>query len=166
MKNLLIKGSLLLSLCFFSVATLHKEVPSLAKRDNKEFNCLVEVMVFESFTESRAGIEAVASVVVNRALKEKISYCSVIFAPKQFSYRNRLKNKELMDTAKFKDHPKFKTIQNIAYSIVINNFKTTLPSNVLHYASHRIQPNWTRNLINHKRIGEHVFYATPSRKAM
>lgn len=161
MKSLVIKGSLLLSLCSFSTATLHKEVPSLAKRDSKEFNCLVEVLTFESLNQPIKGQKAVLDVIHNRKNSKGFpnTYCDVVHQKYAFSYRNSLKP-GVPYTYSFKnpiDIKATKRIENLVDFFLNGEYNPVLGPNVLWYAKVNLQTKWMSKMDIEVIIKDHKF---------
>jgi len=69
--------------------------PSLLFVDEASFRCMMETLYHEARGEGVQGMEAVASVVMNRAKRSKKSVCSVVYERKQFSWLHVTKDKHI-----------------------------------------------------------------------
>lgn len=161
MKSLVIKGSLLLSLCSFSTATLHKEVPSLAKRDSKERQCLVEVLTFESLNQPIKGQKAVLDVIHNRKNSKGFpnTYCDVVHQKYAFSYRNHLKP-GVPYSYSFKnpiDIKATKRIENLVDFFLNGEYNPVLGPNVLWYSRNEVKTAWMKKMKVEVVIYSHKF---------
>lgn len=161
MKSLVIKGSLLLSLCSFSTATLHKEVPSLAKRDSKERQCLIEALTHEVRGQPLLGQKAVLDVINNRKNAKGFpdTFCGVVHSPKQYSYRNHLKP-GVPYTYSFKnpvDIKATKRIENLVDFFLNGEYNPVLGPNVLWYSRNEIKTSWMKKMKVEVVIHSHKF---------
>ena len=150
---------------YYDIENSKAQRTSIGKIDNtkkKEYQCLVNLLWYESRSESHKGIKYVLSVVENRKNSSRYpdTYCEVMLQPKQFSFvHERLgQGLSLKAVPKPSEKEKFDFIQNIAYDAVHGNFESTLPENVLHYTTTEVNNYWTRKKKVHIVEGNHRFY--------
>lgn len=130
---------------------------------NKEdLQCLVHALWHEARGEGEEGMIAVAAVIKNRVNSKRYpnDYCKVIQQPKQFSYRNHLKQGELAPiTLKNKlDEQVLKTTIVVAKKTLQDKIKVDIPSGALYYARHDVKNYWTKKKTVVAQVGKHVFY--------
>ena len=137
----------------------------------KEQQCIQEALWYEARGESKEGIRAVLEVIQNRVKEKNTTFCAIIHAPKQFSYRNHLKAGQIMQ-----DKPKtakgVKTayntgadetkgyVQDLAFNAVVGGFKGSMESVVMFYHTITLKkmPQWAKKYQKVATIGNHVFY--------
>jgi N-acetylmuramoyl-L-alanine amidase len=137
----------------------------------QEQQCIQEALWYEARGESKEGIRAVLEVIQNRVKEKNTTFCAIIHAPKQFSYRNHLKVGQIMQ-----DKPKgtkgikttYKTsnneikgyVQDLAFSAVVGGFKGSIKGVVMFYHTITLKkmPQWARKYQKVATIGNHVFY--------
>jgi N-acetylmuramoyl-L-alanine amidase len=115
-----------------------------------DYHCMVEALWFEARNDNEQGKRAVATVIINRANSPRFgdTICGVIQQRMQFSYRNRLKNRNaiLQPKPQPSEKTKLEMIKNIAHEVASGTFKPVLPSNVLWYHVHSVNPEWNRKM--------------------
>lgn len=115
-----------------------------------DYNCMVEALWYEARNDNEKGKRAVATVILNRAKSKRFpdSICGVIQQRMQFSYRNNLKNKRaiLKPKPKHVEMRKLEMIKQIAHEVASGTFKPVLPSNVMWYHVHAVNPVWNRKM--------------------
>lgn len=129
---------------------------------NKDKRCLVEVAYHEARNQGEKGIRAVLQVVKNRKEARGFpdTYCKVVHAPKQFSYRNHLPEGKYLEIAPKKELDKkaLQKIHHIVQEIEQGTFREVLPKNALWYTRSEAQRPWMKTLKVHSVIGEHKFF--------
>jgi N-acetylmuramoyl-L-alanine amidase len=127
-----------------------------------DYRCMVEVLWFEARGDNEQGKRAVATVILNRVKSARFSntICGVIQERKQFSYRNRLKNRTaiISPIPKQVEKDKMEMIKKIAAEVACGTFKPVLPAGVLWYHTHGVNPVWNQKMQRVSIAGsKHVF---------
>lgn len=122
--------------------------------DKKEFQCLSENIYRESRGEPLIGKISVAMTVLNRAESGKwgYSFCSVIYAPHQYSWTS-------MKKLKPPHGPSWESSKNAARLFVNGIRVRTLSSKTDHYHANNVSPYWKHSMRQTAVIGHHIFYA-------
>lgn len=132
-------------------------------------NILARTLYMEARSEGTTGIDAVASVILNRAggKAEKMPY--VCLKPSQFSCWNDIGNKDSKNYAvkipkgaakKGKDQTAWIYCQELAGKLLSENFKSTV-GNRNSYHTTAVTPKWDSKMKDKKTIGKHVFGYLP-----
>lgn len=122
--------------------------------------CLAQAIYFEARSEPVAGWEAVADVVINRALSSKYpgSICGVVF---QGQYR-RHKCQFSFACDGLSDRPKHRGLWRQALRVAGNKLVTfragPATSQATHYHADYVDPYWNRSMVKLTQIGRHIFY--------
>lgn len=130
--------------------------PALTAEDLKQQQCIQEVLYYEARGEGTVGILAVLSVVQNRLRSKRwgTSWCSVVHAPWQFSYRN-----EGTFGEPFQEIPKIpEFIKELSEEAVKGKFRSILEPSVLYYHSTVVKPHWSAKFKQVTVINKHIFY--------
>jgi spore germination cell wall hydrolase CwlJ-like protein len=138
-------GALLLS----TASCEHQPVPSPAVAS--EWCCMLKNVYHEARGEGVAGMQAVASVTLNRAEQQGKSVCDVVYARKQFSWTN---------TAKGRNKP-IKGDTSVLYTVVDKAMTGVLPDitgGATHYHTKAVKPVWRKQLKTLLTINNHIFY--------
>lgn len=118
-----------------------------------EFECLAQNIYYEGRGEGYIGKIAIAQITLNRAMAGKWgqSFCSVVFAPKQFSW-----------TMKKQKPPKGKEWDSARNAALMfqNGVRVTNISKTDHYHTNEVNTVWDNNMKKTATIGHHVFYAS------
>jgi spore germination cell wall hydrolase CwlJ-like protein len=119
---------------------------------DKEFDCLVRNVYYESKSEPRNGKLAVALVTLNRVDDPRYpdTICDVVYQKNQFSWT---KNKKLLSykiNHKQWQEAKAAAIEAYMNRGVLGQFMAT------HFHNDTVKPKW--RLIKVARIGNHTFY--------
>jgi spore germination cell wall hydrolase CwlJ-like protein len=131
--------------------------PSL--KDQEFFDsikCLSDNAFFEARGTSRLDMQAVTEVVINRSNSRKYprNICKVIWQPKQFSWTNqgysKAQDKLRRALSKSKEAQEYKQATLVAYEALSSTEKHLLPSDVLWYHSHKVNPVWNKGLVKVK----------------
>lgn len=135
---------------------LYKDKFKIVFKDPKEFECLSRNIYFESRGETLIGKISVAQTVLNRAETGKwgYSFCSVIYAPHQYSWTSNKKLKE-------PHGPAWESSKNAARLFVSGvRISTLSETNADHYHTKKVNPKWDDNMKKVATIGEHIFYSS------
>lgn len=127
----------------------------------QEKNCIKEALWHEARNQGYEGIVAVMSVIENRKNHPKYpgTYCSVIWQPKQFSYKQKGSGDKLDDQVSDYEKPVLHQINAVADQAVEGKFEPVLPSSVLWYTTSKVKNYWTKTKRKIKKIKDHVFYS-------
>lgn len=156
-----------------AVAQLPKELPenfvkirykaeTLSKYQLQQVQCLTEALWYEARGETKEGLKAVTSVILNRSNSKQFkgSICDVVHQRKQFSYRNSYPIGKPVKIS-FKQHQEqtYTYISTLAKNVVAGRFKPVLePSTVMYHADY-VKPRWNFKLLSKEaKIGKHIFY--------
>jgi spore germination cell wall hydrolase CwlJ-like protein len=143
----------------YSLATAYKET----KIKQKEKDCLIEALWYESRGESEQGIKAVASVVENRKNSNLYpdTYCRVIKQHRQFSFTllNKPTAKGIRSRLKASEQQVYARIEQIAEQMLTGRFKPVLARSVLWYTTTSINAGWSQRMRKVAVIGRHKFFA-------
>lgn len=125
------------------------------RRTRNELLCLAQNIFFESGFEPMEGIEAVASVVFNRAESKYYprTICDVVYQTKQFSWT--------ADYSKWSRVPPQKYVELAREFIHNRETLQTTYKNLTHFHHVDISPRWERqsNMEYRATYGQHKFYA-------
>lgn len=120
-----------------------------------------EVMFFESRNQSKEGMKAVLTVVLNRKQARGFpsSICGVVQQANQFSYRRSVGRGVVIkpQPKNSVDKAALLKIQALSRSVVQGTFKPNLPKDVLWYTKHDVKRKWMRDMIVVARIDSHKF---------
>ena len=149
--------------------TPHKN-PEIAKNNprtvQQEQQCIAEALWHEARGEPKDGIIAVLEVIQNRthAKGYASTFCGVVQQPKQFSYRNHLKQGQIVKTDLNKlqqaEREIHTYIQELAFRAAVGSFKGILgDSTVLYYHTVQLKkiPKWSKQNKKYAIIGSHIF---------
>lgn len=135
-------------------SSIKKETLAEAQR------CLAQAIYFEARSEPIAGWEAVADVVINRAVSDKYpaSICGVVF---QGQYR-RHKCQFSFACDGLSDRPKHRGLWRQALRVAGNKLVTfragPATKQATHYHADYVDPYWNRSMVKLTQIGRHIFY--------
>lgn len=132
-------------------------------------NILARTLYMEARSQVTTGMDAVASVILNRAggKAEKMPY--VCLKPSQFSCWNDIGNKDSKNYAvkipkgaakKGKDQTAWTYCQTLAGKLLNGDFKSTI-GNRNSYHTTAVAPKWDSKMKDKKTIGKHVFGYLP-----
>ena len=122
--------------------------------------CLAQAIYFEARSEPVAGWEAVADVVINRALSPSYpgSICGVVF---QGQYR-RHKCQFSFACDGLSDRPKHRVLWRKALRMAGNKLVNVragpATARATHYHADYVDPYWNRSMVKLTKIGRHIFY--------
>lgn len=130
-------------------------------QQSKDMACLTEVGYFEALNQSKEGMKAVLTVVLNRKQAKGFpsSICGVVQQANQFSYRNAIKSGVVIKPQPKNSADKLALlkIQSLSRSVVQGTFKPNLPKEVLWYTKHAVKKPWMRDMTVVARIDSHKF---------
>lgn len=131
-------------------------------------NIIARTLYAEARNDGKVGMEAVASVIYNRAKGNKDNFTKACLKPKQFSCWNKF-TKEEADPKNFKikipssvnknkkNEALWKEAMQIVADMLNGTFKPTTTAN-MYYAKSMIKPpSWANELTDVKMIGSHKF---------
>lgn len=131
-------------------------------QQSKDLDCLTEVVYFEALNQSKEGMKAVLTIVLNRKQARGFpsSICGVVQQANQFSYRRGVDKGVVIkpQPVNHADKLALLKIQSLARSVVQGTFKPNLPKEVLWYTKHSVKKSWMKALKQEQIIGDHVFY--------
>lgn len=128
-------------------------------------NIVAKTLFYEARGEGKEGIDAVASVLYNRAGGKAENLPTVCLAPKQFSYWNdkKVNEKYYENTVPFsaskpgKDREMWLYCQKISGQLIFNEFKSTIGNLNSYYAHNKVTPDWADKLKDTKKVNNHTF---------
>ena len=132
-------------------------------------NIVARTIYMEARSEGTVGMDAVASVIYNRAGKDKENFSKVCLKKSQFSCWNDIANKKPQNYKVLipngvlkskKDKEAWKYCLKLAGKMLSGNFASTV-GNRNSYHTVAITPDWDGDLKNKKTIGSHVFGYLP-----
>lgn len=130
-------------------------------QQSKDMACIVELLYFEALNQSKEGMKAVITVVLNRKQAKGFpgSICGVVQQANQFSYRRSVGRGVVI-----KPQPKnpadklaLLKIQSLSRSVVQGTFKPNLPKDVLWYTKHSVKKPWMKKMVIVSKIDSHKF---------
>lgn len=121
----------------------------------KEFDCLARNIYYEAGIENRVGKLSVAQVTLNRV---KTGYwgkniCSVVYAPKQFSWTNIKKRAWIQNKGK-----NWQESVDVASQVLNYGVRVKTLNNSLYYHADYVKPNWQDHSKRITKVGRHIFY--------
>jgi hypothetical protein len=129
-------------------------VPEKVNLNDHEFECLARNIFYEASIEPIEGMIAVAQITHNRVRSGQWgrTFCSVIYAPHQFSWT--------LDPTKRDRRPHGALWQRSqeAARQYLNGSRVTRLENSQHYHADYVSPRWGREEHRIKQIGAHIFY--------
>lgn len=125
------------------------------KVSQKDFDCLSKNIYYEARGESMAGKIAVASVTWNRVRSGRWgdTFCSVVYAPKQFSWT--------FQDVRFKiPHGSDWVASRAAALAFLRGDRVAKLGRSDHYHARRVDPRWNRSMKPKGIVGQHIFFAS------
>ena len=130
-------------------------------QQSKDMACLTEVVYFEALNQSKEGMKAVLTVVLNRKQARGFpsSICGVVQQANQFSYRRGVKQGVVIkpQPKNSVDKAALLKIQSLSRSVVQGTFKPNLPKEVLWYTKHSVKKPWMKKMVIVSKIDSHKF---------
>lgn len=118
----------------------------------QQVQCVAAAMWHEARGESIENRVAVAAVVRNRSIRDRVSYCSVVTAPKQFSWYTPSRLQQKLPRQYIAVATKLVRLWSIGVALDPTNGAT-------HFHSSRVAPSWAKRMAMKKRIGQMRFFA-------
>ena len=128
-------------------------------RDDPHVRALARTLWGEARGEGRAGMEAVAAVIMNRLADRRWpnTVSDVVMQPWQFSVWNTGDPNRAPMLAVGDGDPSFRMALEVAIMAIEGQLKD--PTNgANHYHTHRVQPAWSRGVEPTVIIGNHRFF--------
>lgn len=132
-------------------------------------NIVARTLYMEARSEGTNGMNAVASVIMNRAGKKAENLPGICLAEKQFSCWNDKSNLDAKSyttlipkgaAKKGKDQDAWKYCQELAGKLMNEKFESTV-GNRNSYHTTGVKPDWDAKMKDKKTIGKHVFGYLP-----
>lgn len=116
-----------------------------------EVRCLAQTLYFEAAHESLPGLQAVASVVFNRAKSSRYPHnlCAVVYQPGQFSWTSNPRKRRQTPSARY---------VQLAVQMLRDRAILQEAYPVTHFHHVKVSPSWSRRLTHLMTIGPHKFY--------
>jgi spore germination cell wall hydrolase CwlJ-like protein len=170
-------------LFFFAVPVVSNSEYNPSLKDQEFFasmKCLGDNAFFEARGTSKLDMQAVTEVVINRSKSRNYpkSICKVVHQPKQFSWADKGYDKAQDKLRKTLRKPsevqEYKQATLVAYEALSSTEKRLLPSEVLWYHSHKVNPIWNKGLkkmqinsatlhvLNQNKPLVHIFWYQPN----
>lgn len=126
----------------------------------KEFDCLSRNIYWETMREPLIGQLAVANVTYNRVKTGKWgnSFCSVVFAHKQFSWTNFRKIRNAVP----RNETQWVRARHSAFLFTRGVRVTNLDNSHFYFADYIKAPKWSHDMDRIAKIGKHIFFADSS----
>jgi spore germination cell wall hydrolase CwlJ-like protein len=111
---------------------------------------MLQNIYHEARGEGVIGMQAVASVTLNRAEQTGKTICDVVYAPKQFSWTHQ-RHKPMTGNI------------SVVYAVTAQAMSGALPDvtgGATHYHTKKVKPVWRKALDKVGTINNHIFYRT------
>lgn len=135
-----------LSLALFMSPITQPPVPT---HNEADFRCMVTTLYHEARGEGVAGIEAVASVIMNRAKQSRKSVCSIVYERKQFSWTHVTKDRRIKGNIMDILSTTHKALSGILVDVTHGA--------TFYHATH-VKPFWAKHKVKTVQINKHIFY--------
>ena len=123
--------------------------PSLPSVDEASFRCMMETLYHEARGEGVQGLEAVASVIMNRAKRSRKSVCSIVYERKQFSWVHVTKDKRIKGN--------IMDILSITHKALSGVLVDVTHGATFYHATY-VKPSWAKHKVLTVQINNHIFY--------
>lgn len=135
-----------MALALFTIPIAQPPPPSY---DESTFRCMVATLYHEARGEGVLGIEAVASVIMNRAKRANKSVCSIVYERKQFSWVHVTKDKRIKGD-----------IMNILSTThkALSGVLVDVTQGATSYHATYVKPSWAKHMKRTIQINNHIFY--------
>lgn len=117
----------------------------------KDLSCLVRNAYYEANLEGSKGIALVTKTVLNRAIKQNKSFCSVIYQKYQYSW-TRKKNLSVIPANRKLE------IEKVVLSVYHNKYYFGTYNNVISFHEKSLKPKWSSKLTKVGTWKNHTFY--------
>ena len=158
--------------------------PPAAKVHPSDIECMARNIYFEAGNQSKAGMIAVARVVVNRVQDTRFpnNVCDVIYeGPMRESWKTKqdpnIKNEDrifypVRDRCQFswycdgkpddivskENNIAWRQAQDIAYLVLVHNKYNGIVDGATHYHADYVDPSWNKTITLITHIDDHIFY--------
>ena len=158
--------------------------PPAAKVHPSDIECMARNIYFEAGNQSKAGMIAVARVVVNRVQDTRFpnNVCDVIYeGPLRESWKTKqdpnIKNEDrifypVRDRCQFswycdgkpddivskENNIAWRQAQDIAYLVLVHNKYNGIVDGATHYHADYVDPSWNKTITLITHIDDHIFY--------
>ena len=158
--------------------------PPAAKVHPSDIECMARNIYFEAGNQSKAGMIAVARVVVNRVQDTRFpnNVCDVIYeGPMRESWKTKqdpnIKNEDrifypVRDRCQFswycdgkpddivsrENNIAWRQAQDIAYLVLVHNKYNGIVDGATHYHADYVDPDWNKTITLITHIDDHIFY--------
>ena len=123
--------------------------PSPPSYDEATFRCMVAKLYHEARGEGVQGLEAVASVIMNRAKQARRSVCSIVYERKQFSWVHVTKDKRIKGN--------IMDILSITHKALSGVLVDVTHGATFYHATY-VKPSWAKHKVMTVQINNHIFY--------
>lgn len=123
--------------------------PSPPSYDEATFRCMVATLYHEARGEGVQGLEAVASVIMNRAKQARRSVCSIVYERKQFSWIHVTKDKRIKGN--------IMDILSITHKALSGVLVDVTHGATFYHATY-VKPYWAKHKVMTVQINKHIFY--------
>ena len=123
--------------------------PSVSTHNEADFRCMVATLYHEARGEGVRGMEAVASVVMNRAKQTHRSVCSIVYERKQFSWTHVTKDKHIKGN--------IMDILSITHKALSGMLVDVTDGATFYHATY-VKPFWVKHKVLTVQINNHIFY--------
>ena len=142
--------------------------PSGIVDEKTRTNALIVVATLwgEARGEGEVGMQAVLNVIMNRSNNNFDKAKDVVLRPKQFSMWNKVQDplKASLNLAKTKWNDKsYQIALKLVDKALKNELKDITNKSTFYFNPKIVKPSWSKKLVKTKTIGNHEFYAVPSK---
>jgi len=123
--------------------------PLVPTHNVADFRCMVATLYHEARGEGVRGMEAVASVVMNRAKQTHRSVCSIVYERKQFSWVYETKDKHIKGN--------IMDILSITHKALSGVLVDVTQGATFYHATY-VKPFWAKHKVLTVQINNHIFY--------
>jgi N-acetylmuramoyl-L-alanine amidase len=123
--------------------------PPVPTHNEANFRCMVATLYHEARGEGVAGIEAVASVIMNRAKQSRKSVCSIVYERKQFSWTHVTKDRRIKGN--------IMDILSITHKALSGVLVDVTQGATFYHATY-VKPSWAKHKVLTVQINKHIFY--------
>jgi spore germination cell wall hydrolase CwlJ-like protein len=110
---------------------------------------MVATLYHEARGEGVQGLEAVASVIMNRAKQARKSVCSIVYERKQFSWVYETKDKRIKGN--------IMDILSITHK-ALSGVLVDVTHGATFYHANYVKPSWAKHKVMTVQINKHIFY--------
>ena len=123
--------------------------PLVPTHNEADFRCMVATLYHEARGEGVMGMEAVASVIMNRAKQTHRSVCSIVYERKQFSWVYETKDKHIKGN--------IMDILSITHKALSGMLVDVTDGATFYHATY-VKPFWAKHKVLTVQINNHIFY--------